>query len=92
MYVNQSGDVKVAVDKEEGHVVSILLTMPNGQVNASEQIPKNSTALQARFDVKNREDGRYTVKIIDANTVTEQHTTLKTEASVQAVKRTISVL
>lgn len=91
VYVNQSGDLKVAVDKEKGQPVSVLLTMPNGQVIASERVSKNRTALRARFDIKNLEDGQYMVKITDGKTIKEQQIMLKTEAPIQLTNRTVSI-
>ncbi|GAB3992664.1 hypothetical protein GCM10028807_26030 [Spirosoma daeguense] len=88
IYTTTAGKLSIALDKEKGGYVDIMLKNADGKILYSERMNKNEQIFRSRLDLKELPDGVYQLEITNGVDTTNQTITLSTqkpERTIEAV-------
>ncbi|MBO0935420.1 hypothetical protein J2I47_02555 [Fibrella sp. HMF5335] len=80
VYVNASGKLNVALNKETGGNVSVVLKNTKGDILFAHTTGKNEQAYRVRLSLDQLPDGTYTIEFSNGFETTQQTVTLSTSA------------
>ncbi|MBD2701841.1 hypothetical protein IC229_14410 [Spirosoma sp. BT702] len=79
IYTTTSGKLSIALDKEKGGYVDILLKNAEGKVLYSQRMNKNESVYRTRLNLSELPDGAYQLEITNGVDTTRQTVTIATK-------------
>lgn len=79
VYVNAGGKLNIALDKDTGGTVSVMLKNAKGDILFSQSVPKKDQQFRVSLDLTQLPDGSYTVACSNGLETTQQTVTLQTK-------------
>ncbi|GAB4023957.1 hypothetical protein [Spirosoma koreense] len=79
IYTNTSGKLNIALDKDKGGAVDVLLKSSTGKILFAQHIGKKETTSRLRLDMSELQDGTYQVDITNGVATTTHTVTLSTQ-------------
>ncbi|GAB3943323.1 hypothetical protein GCM10028805_09390 [Spirosoma harenae] len=90
IYTTTSGKLNVALDKEKGGTVDIVLKSPSGKILFSEHLTKKEENYRTQLNLSELTDGVYKLEVTNGVETTTQTVTLSTQQP-SSPNRVISV-
>ncbi len=91
VYASSTHSLRVAVDKDQRHVVAVELLDEQGHVLCKQFVAKKISTYRARFDLNDLPNGHYQVVITDGAAIKTRSVDLTTQTPSARVQQTITI-
>ncbi|GAB3047567.1 hypothetical protein [Spirosoma pulveris] len=91
VYVSANQEIRVAVDKQNSHLVEVKLLDEGGHLVVNRLIAKKQNQFRGRLDMSELPDGHYHLVITDGSAVETRQLDLTTTAPRVAINRSVSL-